>query len=133
MINEIQDIRAKGQAAYELLVEILTNTKVSNQTGAVRQFLDYLLAGRGKKSLEALDLNEVFEFILFGPHLLVIPKPSFGENDLLVLKNFRDRFDFEPELIEFQKGEFKADPNIFMPGYLRFCLQRGKKCDFREG
>ena len=67
MINEIQDLRAKDQAAYELLVELLSVAKASNRVGTVRKFLNYLLKGFGKKGLAAVDLNEVFQFVLFVP------------------------------------------------------------------
>ncbi len=132
MINELQDLRAKNQAAYALLVEFLTNARASNDLKTIRKFLKYLLQGHRKKSFEAVDLNEVFQFVLFGEHLLVIPKPWVGDRDLLVLKNFQSRFDFEPELIEFEDGNFKADTNVFMPGYLRLCLQRGRKREFLQ-
>ncbi len=132
MINSIEDLRAKNQAAYELLVEFLTAARTSSEIGTIRKFLDYLLKGSGKKKLEAIDLNEVFQFVSFGPHLLVIPKPSFGDKDLLVLKNFRNQVNFESEWIGFEDGEFTADTNIFIPGYLRQCLQRGRKRDFLQ-
>lgn len=65
-MNELSDLRAKNEAAYELLVEFLTNARSSNRLETIRKFLNHLLMECRRKGAQALDLNEVFHFILFG-------------------------------------------------------------------
>lgn len=62
----------------------------------------------------------------------MIPHPAFGDSDLLVIKNFQEPFDFEPERIQLENGDFKKDPDVFIPGYLKLCLKRGVRREFFE-
>lgn len=133
MTEQIRDLRAKDEAAYELVREILVSARIGgNHIRTIERFLNDLLGGGDRRRSQAIDLNAVFRFVLFGRHLLVIPKRRFGDNDLLVLKNFQGRFDFDPERIEFKNGSFEADPNVFLPGYVRLCFRRGLHREFLE-
>jgi len=122
MIEQQCHFRAKNEAAYELLREILVSS-VSASQGTIDRFLSYL-TGNGKKNvLEAIDLNVLFRFFLVGKHLLIIPKTCFRDQDILVLKNFCESFAFNPERIEFSENVFYTDPNVYLPGYVRHCMK----------
>ncbi len=125
MIHDLKDLRAKNSAAYDLMVEFLTSARGSNRFYAIRKFMEHLLQECSEKEMEAVDLNEVFQFAFFGSHLLVIPKDPFGDNDLLVLKNFRGTHDFESERIVFSEDSFKVEPSFSLKDYIKRCLLRG--------
>ncbi|MDP3921729.1 MAG: hypothetical protein Q8R76_13100 [Candidatus Omnitrophota bacterium] len=127
MLNEICQFRAKNQAAYDFIREVLTQTVRAGrlEKEAMEKVMRYMIGEGEKKGYEAVDLNELFRFILYDQYVLVIPKARFGENDFLILKNLHPEAKLNAELIEFNPKGFEVNPIVYFPGYLRRCLKRG--------
>ena len=127
MLNEVAQYRAKNEAADDLVRELLIESFRAGavQKEAIKKALHYLTGEGGKKGSEAVDLNELFRFIIYSEYLLVIPRERFGENDFVILKNLHPKSKWNAKLIEFTANDFQVNPNVFLPGYLRRCLKRG--------
>lgn len=127
MLNEIYQFRAKNDAAYDFIREVLAQTVRAGQfeKEAMEKVMSYLNGEGKKKGYEAVDLNELFRFVLYDQYVLVIPRERFGENDFLILKNFHPDAKLNAELIEFNPKGFEVNPIVYLPGYLRRCLKRG--------
>ncbi len=127
MLNEIGQFRAKNQAAYDLIREILVQSlraeKIEKE--ATENVLRYLISEGKKKGYEAIDLNEIFRFVFWDQYIVVIPRKRFGENDFLILKNFHPDAKLSAELIEFDAKDFRVNAMVYLPGYLKHCLKRG--------
>jgi hypothetical protein len=117
-------LRAKNDAAFEMLREVLAASGIADPTTAV-EFLMHLSKKGISRGVEAVELNEIFKLVLFGSHLLMIPKEPFAASDILLLKNFLKRHAFTAERIEFGTKSYTRIPRAFLPGYLRACLTRG--------
>jgi|SRR3989338_203778 len=126
MLNEICQFRAKNQAAYDFIRELLVQSIQADKIdkGSMEGVMRYLIED-GKRSGEAIDLNELFRFVLCGQHILIIPQKRFGENDFLILKNLHPEAKLNAELIEFNSKGFEVNPIVYFLGYLRRCLKRG--------
>lgn len=126
MLNEIGKFRAKSEAAYQLIRELLLQSIGSDGIGleAAGKVLDYLKNKQKRDSAEAVDLNEIFRFVLYGRYVLVIPRNRFGENDFLIFKDLHPGTKLNAKLIEIDGQGFKTEA-VYLPGYLRRCLKRG--------
>jgi len=127
IINQIAQFRAKNEAAYafirELLVQSVRADKIEKE--ATENVLNYLIEeGRGK-GYEAVDLNEIFRFVLYGPCVLVIPRRRFGLNDFVVLRNFHPETQLHSKLIELDQKSFEVHEQAYLPEYLKRCFRRG--------
>ena len=132
MVEDVRDFWATKGAGCELLVELILSSNDAVRPNTVRRFLEYLSRESRHAKLEAVDLNSIFEIIVFGSFLLVIPRPAFASNDLLVIKHFNHPDGFTAERFEFHKDNFYVDPNVYLPGYLRNCVSRAIRRGFRE-
>lgn len=126
LAGQTHHLRAKNDAAFEMLREVLAAAGIADPTTAV-EFLIHLSkkAIPKGKGIEATALNEIFRFVLFGQDLLMIPNESFAASDILLLKNFLKRHAFTAERVEFGAKSYTRIPRAFLPGYLRACLTRG--------
>ncbi len=127
MLDKIGQFRAKNQAAYdfirELIVESIRADKIEKE--ATENVLQYLNEDGKTNGHEAIDLNEIFRFVLLDQYIVVIPRKRFGENDFLILKNFHPDAKLSAELIEFDQKDFDINLMVYLPGYLKRCLKRG--------
>ena len=126
-INQISQFRAKNEAAYafirELLVQSVRADKIERE--ATENVLNYLIAEGKGRGYEAVDLNEIFRFVLYGPCVLVIPRRRFGLNDFVVLKNFHPEAQLHSKLIELEQKSFEVHEQVYLPEYLKRCFRRG--------
>lgn len=123
MLYQQSHFRARNEAAYEFLREILSGALDASHT-ALSLFLSYLFQKKDRKGIEVVDLNVLFRFIAVGGYLLVIPKACFCRDDILLFKHFRDFFCMKPERVEFTEEIFSIDPNVNLPGYIRDCMKK---------
>jgi len=89
MFNVIEEFRMKNRAAYDFMRELIVNSFGGDESRkkAIANVLEYLRREAEQKGYEAVDLNQMFRFVLYKCHVLVIPRPRLGRYDFLVLKN----------------------------------------------
>ncbi len=127
MINQISQFRAKNEAAYAFIRELLVQSVRADQVEreATERVLNYLISEGKGKGHEAVDLNEIFRFVLYGSCVLVIPRGRFGLKDFVVLKNFHPEAKFQSELLELNSKSFEVHQQAYLPEYLKRCFKRG--------
>ena len=125
-VNGTDQFCAKGEAVYGLIRELLVQSfRISEiKQQVMDEVMSYLGTKENKRS-NAIDLTEIFHFILSDRYVLMIPKSRFGENDFLILRNRHSQEKVEIELVEFNSTSFKTTPVVYLPGYVRRCLKRG--------
>ena len=132
MKGSLLDLVAKGEAASHLVMELLQSSLEVEKKASLERFLAHLGYESKSTKLRALDLNLLFRVILFERDIFLIPRPRFGQDDILVLKQFDSASAVLTERVTFKGASIEADPNVAFPDYLKECLKRGLHNDLCE-
>lgn len=85
---KIQDFVLEGHAARESLNGLLLHSGILDSSESVNALIRYLLPENETRRLRLLDLEPLFHFVLFGKHLLVIPRANLSAKNVLVHLDF---------------------------------------------
>src|SRR5690606_27006676 len=110
------------EAAPQFLRELLWQTGICRSNVAFHDFRKFLTHESSDPC--ALNLEAIFDFVVYGKHLLVIPKERFAGRDLLLVYGYEDTNHRSLALVEFLENRFRIEPRITFSSYIRRCLKR---------